>query len=342
MRSFILPCALAVCLLAWNESGAQTPTRPPASEPARNGNADPARALAEQAAGAFKSEDYRAAVQLAQRYINEGGADPATRLLLGRAYYALSDFENAARNLHVEYERAEKSAKAPGEDIIKLLANCYARLNDITGQSWALERLVSYYPRKEYWMDLIAAIQKKAEFGSGLMMDIWRLKLATWSFNGTGEYLQAINLALQSGYPADAKAFVERGFTEGALGTGPETDAHRRLRDSVVKQYMQEKSRLAAGDMPLAASVARYGNPLVNAGFSYVAYGDNDKGFALINQGIAQPAAVRPQYDKLHLGIASLQAGRRAEAAAIFKTVTGRQGAADLGRLWYLHAMQLR
>ena len=99
---------------------------------------------------------------------------------------------------------------------------------------------------------------------------------------------------------------------------------------------------MAAGGMPVPATLDRWGNALVNAGLACVTLGETERGFTLINLGLSPPTRDRPQYDKLHLGIARLRAGQTAEAAAVFKTVTGRQGAADLGRLWYLHTLQLR
>jgi hypothetical protein len=42
----------------------------------------------------------------------------------------------------------------------------------------------------------------------------------------------------------------------------------------------------------------------------------------------------------MHLGIAYLQAGRKADALQTLSTVTGIHGAADLGHLWYLYALR--
>ncbi len=297
---------------------------------------------AEQASAAFKAEDYRATLAWAQRHFSEGGNDPTVRALLSRAHFALGDYENAARSLHLEIERTEKSARAPNEDSLKLLAQCYARLNDITGQTWALERLVTYYPRREHWTEAIAVIQRKPEFGAGLMIDVWRLRLATGAIGGSADYLAAAAEARQLGFLAEAKAALDRGFAEGALGSGPDAEAHRRLRAQVSQLAAQEKARVAAGGMPLPATLDRWGNALVNAGLACVTLGEPERGLSMISLGLSPPTRDRPQYDKLHLGIARLMAGQTAEAATVFKTVTGRQGAADLGRLWYLHTLQLR
>jgi Flp pilus assembly protein TadD len=54
--------------------------------------------------------------------------------------------------------------------------------------------------------------------------------------------------------------------------------------------------------------------------------------------GIAKGGLKRPEDDKLHLGIAYLQAGNRSKAVQVLKTVQGSDGTAELARLWtYVH-----
>src|SRR4051812_40067020 len=114
---------------------------------------------------------------------NDPGRPPQAELLkvhaLAEEAYRAGDFENAARGLHAEVATAEKANQRPAEDSLKLLEACYSRLNDITAQVWALEKLVTYYPRKEHWAQLIARTEKRAGFSSDLALDVWRLKLAT-------------------------------------------------------------------------------------------------------------------------------------------------------------------
>lgn len=296
--------------------------------------------LAEMVQNAYRNENYRAAIEWGQRFFSEGGTDSTVRSILSRSYYAVSDFENAARSLHLEYEQSEKAAKIPSEDVLRLLARCYVHVNDISGQSWAMERLVTYYPRKEHWVELISLIQRQVDFGPDLALDVWRLRLATGTIGGADDYQKAVNLALQSGFLAEAKRMIDKGFADGSLGTGIDADQHKKLRDLVNKQLAREKTRLAAGELPTAAAPKSNGNALVNAGLSLVTMDEPERGMALIKQGLAQPKPSRPQYDRLHQGIAALLVGRKAEAIALFKTISGRHGAADLGRLWYIFALQ--
>jgi hypothetical protein len=263
---------------------------------------------------------------------------PKLHALAVEAYRA-GDFENAARGLHTEVATAEKANQAPAEDSLKLLEACYSRLNDITAQVWALEKLVTYYPRKEHWAELIARTEKRAGFSTDLALDVWRLKLATGTLDAPGDSLQAATLALQAGFPAEARTFLDKGLGAAAAPAGLDPERVKSLRALVAKQLAEDQKAMAHGQAQ-AVSQAKMGSALVAAGYAYVTYGEFAKGIALMEQGLQQAGSNRPQFDKLHLGIAYLLAGRKADAVAMFKTVTGVHGAGDLGRLWYIHALR--
>jgi len=143
---------------------------------------------------------------------------------------------------------------------------------------------------------------------------------------------------LKVGYPAEAKRVIDQGFAAGVLGTGADADLQRRLRDTSTKQATEDEKLL--GQNAKDAAAAKDGTPLVNVGFALVTAGQFDKGLMLMEQGIQKGAVKRPDDAKLHLAIAYLTAGQKAKAIQTFKTVQGSGGAADLARLWLIHAQR--
>ena len=101
---------------------------------------------------------------------------------------------------------------------------------------FALERLVTYYPKKEYWAELIAGVQRKPGFSDRFSLDIYRLMLATGGMRTANDYMEMAQLALQAGFAAEGKAAIEKGFAAGVLGTGAEADRQKRLRDLAVQE----------------------------------------------------------------------------------------------------------
>jgi hypothetical protein len=298
--------------------------------------ADKVRMLESIAVGYYRSGQYAKAIQWGQRYFREGGTSPAIRTMLIQSQYLGGDLAGAVRELTAEIQADERSGTPPPEDRIKLLLNAATKLGDNNAVVYAMEKLVTYYPRKEYWVDLMNRMQRKPTFSDRLSLDAYRLSLATGSMTVASDFMEMAQLALQSNLPTESKQIVEKGFASGALGTGPEAGRHKRLRDLVDKQLSEDAASRPQDEREALA--AKSGDGLVTVGLDLVYDGQAAKGVQLIQQGIAKGGLKRPEDAKLHLGIAQLAAGDKATAQATFKTVQGSDGTGDLARLWALYA----
>ena len=297
---------------------------------------DKLRMIESLAGGSYRAGNYARAMQWSQRYFKEGGSSAAIRTLLIQSQYLSGDFGGAQRELTTEIQAAERAGSPPPEERIKLLMNAALKQNDTGSYVYAVEKLVTYYPKKEYWVDLLSRLQRKPNFSDRLALDTYRLSLATGSMTKANDYMEMAQLAVQAGYPVEGKQVVDKGFAAGILGVGAEADRHKRLRDLMVKRTEEDKQAQAA-DLAEALQ-AKDGNALVSVGFNQVLGGQAAKGVALMQQGIAKGNLKRAEDAKLHLGIAQTLAGEGAKAQATFKSVTGADGTADLARLWALYA----
>lgn len=289
--------------------------------------------IIEAMAGAYyRAKDYGKAVTWYQRYLKMDEGNPQMRTLLIQAQYLSGDYAAVARELSAEFQADDKAGRVPPEERMKLLGDSYAQMNDNAGYVSVLERLVAHYPRKEYWADLLARLQRKPGFADRLTLDLFRLQMATGSMISANNYIEMAQLALQAGFPAEAKQVVDKGFESGVLGNGPEADRHKRLKELVNKQVAEDQKTLGEGDAQ--AEAAKTGGPLVNTGYHYVTNGKFEKGVAMMEAGIAKGGLKRPEDDKLHLGFAYLQAGNRVKAIQVLRTVQGNDGTAELAHLW--------
>jgi len=283
----------------------------------------------------YRAGQYAKAQQWGQRYFKEGGTSPQIRTLLIQSQYLSGDFAGAMRELRTEIEEAERAGQAPAEDRLKLLVNAALKQNDTNTYVWALERLVTYYPKKEYWVDLLSRLQRKPNFSDRLALDTYRLSLATGSMTAANDYMEMAQLAVQAGYPAEARQVLDKGFEAKVLGQGAEAERQKRLRDLVAKRLDEEKAGRAT--TIAEAQAAKDGTGLVNAGLNLVFDGDKAKGLQLMQQGAAKGNFKRPDDVKLHYALGQLLAGDAAKAQATLKSVGGSDGTADLARLWTLY-----
>lgn len=297
--------------------------------------ADKARMAESIAGGYYRNKDYAKSMQWGQRYFKEGGTSPAIRTLLIQSQYLSGDYAGAARELTTEIQAAEKAGSPPGQDRLNLLLNAATQLKDPNATVFALERLVTYYPKKEYWVDLLSRMQRKPSFSDRLVLDTYRLSLATGSMSAANDFMEMSQLALQAGHAAEAKQVVDKGFASNVLGQGAEADRQKRLRDLVNKKLDEAKAGQAAAEKEAAAM--KDGNELVTLGFALATGGDAAKGMTLLQQGIAKGGLKRPEDAKLHLGIAQILANDP-KAQATLRGVGGTDGTADLARLWSLYA----
>ena len=296
--------------------------------------ADQQRVMGAIAGLRYQAKDYAKAIQWASRYEKEGGNDPAIHEVLTQAYYLSGDYASAARLMKEQVEAEEKTDRAPPEDKLLFLASCYLKMNDTAGYTVALEKLVAYHPKKSYWADLIAHVQRKPGFSDRLELDVLRLQLATGNLAKSEQYMVMAQLSLQAGFPLEAKKTLDQGYAAGVMGKGGDVERQNRLRELANKQAAQDAQALAGGEAEAAG--AKDGDALMAIGYNYVVNGKADRGLALMEQGIKQGSR-HPEEARLHLGLGYAQAGNKAKAVQVLQGVRGNDGSADLARLWVLH-----
>jgi tetratricopeptide (TPR) repeat protein len=301
--------------------------------------ADEGRYAANIASLYYRANNHKSAAEWAQRALRSNPGDATMRGILIQSHFLAGDLAAASREALADVQAAEKAGRAPPEDRLQLLANIASRGNDRAAYVAALERLVAYYPKREYWNDLLRRLEAKPGFSNRLTMDLYRLRLATKTVTSASDYLEMAQLALQQRQVGEAKQIVEEGFKAGLLGKGPEAERHQRLQALVDQRLAEAPTALQTAEAD--ARTAKDGSALVNVGFAYANLGQTEKGIDLMQQGIKllqqSPAKGRqPRLDdaNLHLGVALHRAGQKSRANQAFRAVTGTDGASDLARLW--------
>jgi hypothetical protein len=267
-----------------------------------------------------------------------GANSPQLKQLQSYLMAQNGDYAGIAKEASAAVAAAEQAGRRPSEDDLLRLADAYQRTKNTAGQASTFEKLLAYYPKKEYWNDMLVRVQRKSGFSDRLALDVYRLQFATGNLTKTNDFMEMTQLALQAGNTAEAKKVVDKGFATNALGSGAEAERHKRLRDLALKQDADSKAKWDAD--VVQANSDKDGNALVQLGFAQVSAGQADQGLALMEKGIAKGGLKRPDDAKLHLGIAQLLAGKKAKAQQTLRSVGGTDGTADLARLWIIQSNQ--
>jgi hypothetical protein len=244
------------------------------------------------------------------------------------------DYAAIARDAAAAVQAAEQAGRRPAEADLLRLADAQQRTGN-AGYLSTIEKLLLNHPKTDYWNAYLARLPRKPGFSDRFGLDIMRLRLGSGTLSRTEDFMEMAQLALQAGLPAEGRRIVERGFEAGALGSGPEAERHKRLRDLAVKREAEQRSAIAT--QAAEAAAAADGNALVQVGVAYVTLGEVDRGIAMIEQGIAKGGLRRPMDARLRLGQAQSQSDQhKSKARPTLRSVTGTDGAADIARLWLL------
>lgn len=277
----------------------------------------------------FLTKEFAKCADAAERYFRQGGGEPALRSLYARALYLGGDAARLARAVRGE----EDAGRRPDEEMLRLLADLYARQHDDARRGAALEKLLANYPRQEYWSAAVDGLAASDAFPSRLALDAVRLKFAAGALRTADDYVGAASTALQDHMPGEAQRLIERGYAARVLGKGSSAERHRRLRSLIAGELARERKRLAstAPDAPPAAADARFDD-----GLRIVLEGDAERGLAAMEDALARGGLGFPDDARLRLAYACYLAQRADWSLQILQPL--RQSAdgavAALARLW--------
>ncbi|MCE2659951.1 MAG: hypothetical protein LW854_17210 [Rubrivivax sp.] len=290
--------------------------------------------IAEQLASAYaQTRNNAKATEWLNKAIAAGNNSATIKQLQAFLQSSSGDYAAIARDAQAAVSAAEQAGRRPEEGDLLRLADAQQRTGASAGYIGTLEKLLAYYPKKDYWNAYLGRLPRKAGFADRLAVDVLRLRLASGTLSKTEDFMELAQLSLQAGLPGEAVRVIDQGYKANALGTGPEAARHQRLRDLAQKQLAESKAGIAAKATEAAAE--KTGDESVKVGYTMVTQGDVDAGIKLIEQGIAKGGLKRPEDAKLRLGMALLQQGKsRDRAVKTLRSVSGADGAAEIARLW--------
>ena len=280
----------------------------------------------------YNVKNYPKAIVWAKHYQKQGGVSDNLQTILIQSYYLSDDHAAAVAALRAQLKQDQQAGRTMTEIRMQMLVDSSLKLKDMPGYASALDMLVQAYPKPAYWTDLISRVSRQPGFSDRYLLDVLRLQRATDTLTTAADYALMAELALQLSLPAEALSVLDEGYAKSIFGAGPRAAHDDKLRAQARTQAATDHKILP--DSEIAARKAATGIGLVNVGLNYFGQKQFEKAATLIEQGIAKGGLKRPDEAALHLGIALHWAGDKARAATVLKSVQGRDGGADLARLW--------
>jgi hypothetical protein len=282
----------------------------------------------------FQQKDYTKAIEYADAAVKHGSNDVDTLTLIGKAQYLAGKYKDAAVTMQDVVSKMEK----PDEETLKLLWQFDLKADDNAGAGKAIEKLVTYYPKPEYWANALAPLVRMDIKDAHLQLNVYRLMSDVGVLKLPSDYAEMAEIALDAGYPGETQNVLQQAFAKNVFVEQRDKDRYQHLLEGAKQRAAADQAQLSTVEQ--TALGAPTGDPLVQLGAAYISYGQNDKAVGALTKGIAKGGLKSPDEANLLLGLAQLRQHNNAAAQQSFDKVasSSNNGYARLGKLWSLRA----
>ena len=287
----------------------------------------------------YQLKNYDKAIDYGNRAIKGGFADEAMHQLVGQSYYLKGDYKNT---LKFESDMADaeiKGGQTPKSETLQLILSSCVKLSDNACETRALEKLVTYYPKPEYWYQLLFTLRQTVSGNDADTLQVYRLMFDTDVLKSGDDYSEMASLAMDAGSPGEARTVLERAFSRNIFTEQRVKDREQRYLDKAKQASTSDQAQLPK--LQTEADASPTGTKNVAVGLAYYGYGQYDKAIEQLTKGLGKGGLKSEEQARLLLGIAQLQSGHKDDALKTFQSVKGDDQNLDrLAKLWILHAKQ--
>ncbi|MFI4905060.1 MAG: tetratricopeptide repeat protein [Steroidobacteraceae bacterium] len=282
----------------------------------------------------YQQKDYAKTIDVGQQLLKHGVTDAETYTTIADCQNKLGKFKEAAATIGEVLQHQDK----PEERLLAFQWNCYLKANDDADAEKVIEKLVTYYPKPDYWLNALAPLLRMDIKDAHLQLNVYRLMNEVGVLKRATDYSEMAEIALDAGYPGETQVVLEQAFARNVFVEQREKDRYQHLLDGAKQRAATDKAQL--GNVEHDAGGAATGDALVQLGAAYMTYGQNDKAVAAITKGIAKGGLKRPDEANLLLGITQFRLKNLPEAQKAFDKAASSSnvGYARLGKLWSLRA----
>ena len=163
------------------------------------------------------------------------------------------------------------------------------KLEDADCTTKELEKLVAYYPKPEYWKQLLYTLfQDTPGQSTRAMLQLYRLMSEVDVLKRPEDYTEMAQLAIEQGSPGEAQHVLEKGFQKNVFA-----DPRRRTRTSACWIPPRRRPPTDQASLPKIeqdADAAKTGDKDVGVGLAYLGYQQYDKAADALKKGLPRAA----------------------------------------------------
>ena len=272
-----------------------------------------------------RNKDHAKVVQWARRYAQDGGKNQRVHIMKVQALALQGLHKDVVQEMTDAYKTKGYQTE---EAELRIYAFSQKQLKDDAGYIGTLTQLVTRFPTKDYWSDLLNIMGRAPGINARTQLDISRLMDAAGTMEEAEDYLDTAQFAIKAGLPYEALRVIEQGQIAG-LYKGL-------IAANVAKLKQQAQQRAAEDDKALKSlTLASADGPMfVQLGDVLLSKGYWAEAGEAYQKALSKGGLKREADARLHCGIALLKAKQADQAKTMLQSVTGDALAVQMAVLW--------
>jgi tetratricopeptide (TPR) repeat protein len=287
---------------------------------------------------AYEAKNHAKAEEYGSQLIKAGAADDDMYRLVAFSMYQQGKHADAARLMGEHVADLVNLGKVPGEQALQVLVTAQDKSGDQPGVADTLEKLITHYPKVEYWRLALQSAGRGLKLGDRQNLQLYRLRMATETLSRCAELRDMANMLTRVGLFGEAQSVLESGLASKLCAETADQDALQQILTAASKAASRAREELK--DLEAEARDSGTGELDAVLGSLQFGFGDFARSAEALARGIGKGGIKNLVDAQFVLGIAQFRKGDKAAAAKTFHEIrTDDPFNARLARLW---ALQVR
>jgi hypothetical protein len=248
-------------------------------------------------------------------------------VLLAQGYYQLQDFNKALRNIEIAINDYDQKGRIPKEQWYNLARFLYAENKDNAAAINTLEKLITFYPKKQYWVQL--SYMYSEENMEGKQLGAMETAYVQDMLDKDGEYRNMASLFLSAEVPWKAAKVLKQGLEAEIV---EDNSKNWELYAGSLRQAQEVQAAIPA--MQKAAEKSDNGDLYARLGSIYLDAERFDDAIEAITKGLDRGGVKRPDQARLVLGMAYFNKDNYRAAREAFRAAGRDERSEQYARQW--------
>ena len=272
-----------------------------------------------------RNKDHAKVVQWARRYAQDGGKNQRVHMMKVQALALQGLHKDVVQEMADAYKA---TGYQPEEAELRIYAFSQKQLKDDAGYISTLTQLVTRFPTKDYWSDLLSIMGRAPGINARTQLDVSRLMDAAGTMEEAEYYLDTAQFAIKAGLPYEALRVLDQGQVAGLYKGTTAANA--------TKLMQQAQQRAAEDDKALKSLTLASDNApmLVQLGDVLLSKGQWAEAAEAYQKALGKGGLKREADARLHCGIALVKTKQFDAAKAMLQSVAGDASSMQMANLW--------